>query len=239
MPSPQIKPIPLSQSFLYFAGFSLLLYLATSIGIPLFQSVTDLPLILGWFAMGGLVFIALFLLTLMLMKRDGFTLNWPSIQNRLRLHPLNKGDWLWVLIGIITVGAGMGAITYLFKSLGRPLATNPPFLAEYHGFDSGQEWFLLIWIVFFFFNIVGEEILWRGYLMPRQEMIHGRATWIVQGVLWTLFHMAFGPDLLIMLLPILFIQPWIVQKRKNTWIGIFIHGSINGPAFVMLSLGIL
>ena len=38
------------------------------------------------------------------------------------------------------------------------------------------------------FNIVGEELWWRGYIFPRQEKQHGRFTWVLHGLLWTLFH---------------------------------------------------
>jgi hypothetical protein len=30
-------------------------------------------------------------------------------------------------------------------------------------------------------NIAGEELWWRGYLLPRQEIVHGSSTWIVHG----------------------------------------------------------
>jgi len=39
--------------------------------------------------------------------------------------------------------------------------------------------------------------------------------------------------------PVLFIIPFVVQKRKNTWIGIIIHGVINGAAFLSISLGLI
>ncbi|SEL85374.1 CAAX protease self-immunity [Alkalibacterium putridalgicola] len=43
-------------------------------------------------------------------------------------------------------------------------------------------------LFFLFFNILGEEFWWRGYILPRQEIVHGQYTWILHGLLWTLFH---------------------------------------------------
>jgi len=76
-------------------------------------------------------------------------------------------------------------------------------------------------------------------ILPRQEVSFGKYAWIVQAIGWGLFHIAFGWQLLITLLPILFILPYIVQKRKNSWIGVLIHAAINGPSFVAISFGLI
>jgi len=52
-------------------------------------------------------------------------------------------------------------------------------------------------------------------------------------------HTHFGIQLLILLIPILFILPYAVQKTQNTWVGITIHALVNGPAFIMVSLGVI
>jgi membrane protease YdiL (CAAX protease family) len=96
-----------------------------------------------------------------------------------------------------------------------------------------------VWIPFFFFNIVGEELMWRGYILPRQELAFGRYAWVINALLWTVFHLFFGLHLLILLLPSLFIIPYTVYRRKKTLIGIITHALLNGPAFVFVALGIL
>ena len=42
-----------------------------------------------------------------------------------------------------------------------------------------------------------------------------------------------------MLLPLLYIEPYVVQKTQNTWTGVFLHGVINGPSFIAIALGII
>ncbi|MBN1898702.1 MAG: CPBP family intramembrane metalloprotease, partial [Spirochaetes bacterium] len=91
----------------------------------------------------------------------------------------------------------------------------------------------------FFFNIMGEELFWRGYIFPRQELAFKEKTWIIQGLLWTMFHIPFGWKLLVTVIPMIFIITYIVQKRKNTWVSIALHAIINGPAFIMISLGVI
>jgi membrane protease YdiL (CAAX protease family) len=43
----------------------------------------------------------------------------------------------------------------------------------------------------------------------------------------------------IVLMPISLISPYLVQKYKNTWIGVIIHGTGNLLVFVILIPGII
>jgi membrane protease YdiL (CAAX protease family) len=119
-----------------------------------------------------------------------------------------------------------------------PMDHQPPFMS-FEPLTPGRYWILLIWFPFWVLNIMGEEILWRGTMLPRQELAFGKWTWLFHGMGWGVFHIAFGWQLLITLLPILFVQSYVVQRRKNTWVGVIIHGVINGPTFLAIAFGIL
>jgi membrane protease YdiL (CAAX protease family) len=80
--------------------------------------------------------------------------------------------------------------------------------------SKGRYWFLLVWLPYWILNILGEEFIWRGVMLPRQELVFGKYTWIIHGFGWGLFHIAFGLKLLITLIPLIFIQSFIVQKQK-------------------------
>jgi membrane protease YdiL (CAAX protease family) len=154
---------------------------------------------------------------------------------------MGRGDWWWTLVGFIVIGITVGLIMFAGEwaaemGLISSFNTSPPFL-EFEPFGVGQHWMLLIWIPMFLLNIVGEELLWRGYILPRQELAHGKYAWVVNCVLWIVFHIAFGWSLIAMTLPLLIVIPYLVQKRANTWIGVILHGGINGPAFMAISLG--
>lgn len=56
---------------------------------------------------------------------------------------------------------------------------------------------------------------------------------------WGLFHIAFGWQLLLTLAPFLFILSYVVQKTKNSWVGVILHGGLNGPSFLAIALGLL
>lgn len=152
-------------------------------------------------------------------------------------------DWKFALGGllIIFIGTGliMGFSRLLYLKFSIPEIETTPSFMKFEPFQGKERLLLLVWLVMFFFNIFGEELLWRGYILPRQELALGQSAWILNSALWFVFHVAFGIDLLILLLPILIVLPWCVQKTGNTMVGIWIHGLMNGPMFVLVSLGVI
>ena len=54
--------------------------------------------------------------------------------------------------------------------------------------QSGDYLGLVLFTGLILFHVISEEVLWRGYALPRQELTHGRDTWWIHGLLWTGFH---------------------------------------------------
>lgn len=232
------------KTLLFFMASSILLYLATGYGINFSISKLGLMPMIAWFLNGGMVFIVLFSTVMILLKREQQALTFKIIKEKLNLKPLSKRDLLWTLIGILTISIfsmlimkGLSRLSELYPDKISP-SFSPPFL-EFHVLDKSQYYIFLIWIPFFFFNILGEELLWRGFILPRQNLNSDTANWTLNSLGWLLFHLAFGWKLVILLLPILIINPFIVQKTKNTWTGILIHGLINGSGFLLITLGVI
>ena len=103
----------------------------------------------------------------------------------------------------------------------------------------GHYWIVGAWIPFFVLNIGGEEFVWRSFVLPRQQAHFGRRAWLVNGILWWLFHAAFPWQVLFTLVPIALILPFIVQRRRSTWIGIVIHGAFGAAGFLVLAFGLV
>ena len=80
---------------------------------------------------------------------------------------------------------------------------------------------------------------WHGLLLPRQETAFGRRAWLVSGLGWLVFHVPFGPVILLTLWPTVFIIPYAVQRRQNTWIGVVVHAGLNGPGFLAVAFGLV
>ncbi len=83
------------------------------------------------------------------------------------------------------------------------------------------------------FNILGEEFFYRGWMLPRQELAFGKYAWLVNGTMFTFQHWM-QPFNFLAIWPGARFMAWVVQRRKNTWIGIFQHGLLNVVALVML-----
>ena len=72
--------------------------------------------------------------------------------------------------------------------------------------------------------MLGEELLFRGFLLPRMHRAFGRADWLANGVLFAAYHVH---------------VPWVMpsrcsthsilaypaQRYRSAWIGIIVHSS--------------
>jgi membrane protease YdiL (CAAX protease family) len=192
----------------------------------------------AWFAAGGLVFLLLLLAALLGACTENGDSKYKVITRRLRLRPLSASDWRVAAIALAAAITLTGVIYTQNAMIWPQLPTSPPFMPA-RKLEPAHYYLLVLWLPFFALNIVGEELWWRGYIQPRQEPVFGRSTWIVQGILHGLFHVSFGPGVLLVLLPVVFCIPWAVQRTRNTAVGIVVHGGINGPAFVAVNLGLL
>ena len=226
-------------SLAIFGTASIALILGTRLLIPALSAVTGLESVVFWFIVAGLgIFTPLLITAALILKREG-TLFQPGFwSGRLRFRHMNMGDWFWSLGAIIFIGAASSGVMKGLEIIVGPMEHQPPFIS-FEPLTPERYWILLIWVPFWVLNIMGEEILWRGTMLPRQELVFGKWTWLFHGIGWGVFHIAFGWQLLITALPALFFQSYVVQRRKNTWVGVIIHGVINGPTFLAIAFGVL
>ncbi|MCK4798115.1 MAG: CPBP family intramembrane metalloprotease, partial [Spirochaetes bacterium] len=158
----------------------------------------------------------------------------------LNIKSFKKKDWLYSIVGVLLVfiftGLIFGGSFLLNKYFNIRLLTTTPWFMEMNPFQGIEKLFLFIWLPMFFFNIVGEEMLWRGYIQTR---LSGKYSWLLCSLLWMIFHLPFGIDLIIMLIPVIIIIPYTFYRTQNTLVGIFIHGIYNGPLFIAVALGLI
>ena len=176
--------------------------------------------------------------SILILKREKYRINSNTWKNRLRFNRLTKNDLKWIFSGIVATGILSVGLMKLIEIIFGKFDVTPSFMA-FESLSAGRYWILLIWLPFWILNIMGEEILWRGVMMPRQEISFGRCVWIIQGLGWTLFHITMGYQLVIMLLPLMFIQSFIVYKTKKSWAGVIMHSLFNGPSFVAIAFGLV
>lgn len=235
----KLKPLGFVASYSIYFAAALLMFVLTKYAIPYLSNKTGLETILFWFIVGGFgIFTPLIVIGVLLLKSEGYKLSKSTITERLRFKKLTKQDVLWSIGGLVLVMVISGGLMKLIELVVGKIDTSPPFMA-FEPLSQGRYWLLAIWAPYWILNILGEEFFWRGVMMPRQELVFGKNTWIIHGIGWGLFHIAFGWQLLITLIPLIFIQSYIVQKTKNSWVGVIMHGGLNGPSFIAIALGLI
>jgi len=235
----KIKGLGLINSFVIFGIASLALILETQFLIPFLSNYTGYEPIIFWLIVAGLgIFFPLVLTAYFIIRMEGLTFSKVTWRDRLRFRKMNSGDWFWSIGGMVLIGICSVIVRKLIVHFVGPVDSKPVWM-DFEPLTPGRYWILALWFPYWIFNIFGEEILWRGVLLPRQEIVFGKNTWLIHGLLWGIFHIAFGWHILLTVVPILFIQSYIVQKRKNSWIGVVIHALVNGPSFIAISFGYL
>jgi membrane protease YdiL (CAAX protease family) len=229
-------PMGLLTTTMVFGVFSLLLWLTVVAAIPWLRDAFGVPPIIGWYLSGTvLVLLPILIFGSVMAWRELPVQRLSEWRKRLRLVPMNRGDVIWTIVGFLVIAIASAAILGLARYLVSGFQPSPRFLAQSPGWHV---WVFAAWIPLFITNILGEELCWRGYVLPRQEATMGRLAWLGNGIPWCLFHWSFGWPILVMLLPITLLLPWIVQRRRNTWIGIVIHAVFNSTGFILATSGV-
>ena len=198
-----------------------------------------------------------FALAMIIVYREEGDLRWSTIRRRLWLNTprdpktgaTRRKLWLW-LIPIITMLAVSESV--IAPVLNRLWVSVLPFVAEPSSFamDSllgspevqaqlaGAWWFLGLFLLMGVFNILGEEFLFRGVLLPKMEGVFGKWDWAANGVLMGAYHWH---------------QPWMIpggiisgvfffalpaKRFRSTWMA-FISHSIQIVIFGFLILGLV
>lgn len=242
--APTLRPMGLWLSLLYFGLPALLMRLSLYHFLPWLVRAG-----LNQFEAAAVALTAptavLFALPFGLYQAEGRPVTWRGLAERFRLRRLTRRDWLWTAAGFLLAFLGTGALgatslllirtlpaitppawfpAFLNPQVTANISTLPAALEAAAGSPLHGNWgIILLLFIPLFFNVFGEELWWRGYILPRQELAHGRWTWILHAGLWLLFHMPVYPWRLLDLLPYCLVISFVAQRTKNTWPGIIIH----------------
>jgi membrane protease YdiL (CAAX protease family) len=229
-------PVPRSSlaDALVFLGGGVLVAGVVDLGVPGLTDAGVDPLAAWMLLAMPLVFVPIIAAGCLLVRAEGVRQSWGD---RLRLRRLRAADGAWGLAGLVCIAAGSVAMMALCSELG--LDPNPPFARDLSPLVGRRWWILGVFVVYWPINILGEEFVWRGVLLPRMEARFGARAWLVNGALWGTFHVAFGAGNLLVLVPTLVCVPLIAQRRRSTWLAVLLHAGLSGPGFVAISLGIV
>jgi membrane protease YdiL (CAAX protease family) len=251
---PALRPIGIGSAILYF-GIPSAVFSASILGV--------LPWLIRRGSSPFLVFNVTFGLPLALMlaaaiaayKLEGRPWSWPSFGERMRLGRPDTAGWLWTGALCVFALVGHWLTDWTAPILSRvQLYTAPQEFStfsrqlfggggEFLGIHLAGQWWVLVYFVVLLLglNIFGEELWWRGYILPRQERANGSLAWIVNGTLWAAFHIFYHTTLFsfVAMLPGTLAVAFVAQRTRNTWPGIVGHTVMNGAIPVMIARGIL
>jgi membrane protease YdiL (CAAX protease family) len=247
----KVKPMTFGVSLWFFGIPAILLVPTVYVAIPYLGTLGFSE----YMSYALSFFIYLILMTVAALaayQLEGNPLTWSAFKERFRLLPMTGHDWLWTTMLFAVVGAAY----MLFADVSRAMVAHgwlplPAYIPRVIDprlswmlettntplWKTTQDWWasVIITVPLLFANIIGEEFWWRGYILPRQELALGKFTWLVHGILWTLFHAIKYWDWLA-LLPICLGIAYMAQHLKNTWPGIITHFILNATSMTLLFL---
>jgi CAAX protease family protein len=179
-------------------------------------------------------------LVVILLMRERRDPSWTNVRDRLWLRPPQTASrrggrlWWWVLVFALA----LAALDMLPFGPSGPDGRN---FGHFLESDAGQAtfhhaWWLYALVAFELFlnTVIGEELLFRGLLLPRMGKAFGRADWIVNGALFGIYHLH---------------EPWVIpnaiatgfltagpsKRFRSSLMGIAIH-SVESVFFLVVLL---
>lgn len=183
-----------------------------------------------------------FALVVVLVRQELGGLQWPRVREALWLLPPrdpNSGRvggrvWWWALLFVALFG-----IWALVPAIPGP---SPRDFPEFVGGDRGEEffsgawgWFAVLLVLSLFNTVLGEELLFRGLLLPRMRGAFGKWDWFANGVLFALYHLHQPWSIPSTLVDGPFLIAYPSRRFQSTWMGIIVHSSqqVVGMSFVL------
>ncbi|MEO6714700.1 MAG: CPBP family intramembrane glutamic endopeptidase [Mycobacteriales bacterium] len=193
---------------------------------------------------GGLVW--QFVLVVGLVGVEQRSVRWSTVRGALWLRPPRSprtgrtgGRLWWLLVPLILALGAQEVIPMVGHPANRDLAL---FLESTSGrqFLSGSwGWFAVIAAMLVFNTVLGEELLFRGFLLPRMAGAFGRADWFANGVLFAAYHLH-TPWVIPAALLDTFILSYPSRRLRSAWMGIAVHSAqslVIGALVLTLAAG--
>ncbi len=171
-----------------------------------------------------------FVLVVVLVVAEQRTLRWSALRDALWLNSPRSpttgrrgGRLWWVLVPMTVIFAAelvVPAPAPVARDLGAILGSP----AGEAWLSGAWGWFAVVLVLVIFNTVLGEELLFRGYLLPRMEGRFGRWAWLVNGVAFAGYHLH---------------TPWVIpgalldslalsypsQRYRSAWLGIIVHST--------------
>jgi len=172
-----------------------------------------------------------FVLVLILIRREQGSLRWSILKDALWLHAPRRPrtgrrmGWAWLIVVPLILGL---AAEEKLPTLPTPATRDLGLFLESEAgqtFLSGNWGWLAIMVALFVFNtVLGEELLFRGLLLPRMQGVFGRSDWAANGVLFAVYHLH-TPWVIPQAFLDTFFLAYPSKRYRSALIGIAVHSA--------------
>src|SRR5262245_50018956 len=186
-----------------------------------------------------------FVLVMSLVWLEQRSLRWSTLRQALWLRSPRSpssgrvGGKLWLILIPLAL---LFALEEFFPAVSPPTDRD---LGAFFDTDAGQSfisgnwgWFGLILLLFAFNTVLGEELLFRGLLLPRMNRVFGRGDWAANGVLFAGYHLHTPWMMPATLLIDTFAIAYPSKRYQSAWIGIAVH-SVQSVFFAVILLALV
>lgn len=178
------------------------------------------------------------ILAYLILRREVVPFTWPNVKRRLWLNPplhpvTNEPSW-WLLAWTVPVGGAL-----LMWDQIDPLAwlnnqwvaafpmLRPPEYALIENLAEpavGQWWLLGVLLILIVFNyVLGEELIFRGVLLPKMYGTFGKWAFVANGILFSAYHIHLIWALPSQIILRDWIYAWASQRYRSYWVSALIH----------------
>jgi membrane protease YdiL (CAAX protease family) len=172
-----------------------------------------------------------FVLVLILTRRELGGLQWSRVRDALWLRSprdpktgrVGGRVWWWLLLFIFIFG--------LETALPGQTGPSTRDFGEFISSDAGKEffrgawgWFAVVIVLAVFNTVLGEELLFRGLLLPRMKGVFGKYDWVANGVLFAVYHLH-TPWVIPAALVDIFALAYPSRRFQSAWMGIIVHSA--------------
>jgi uncharacterized protein len=179
-----------------------------------------------------------FVLVMALVRREQGSLRPSVLRDALWLRAPRapktgrRGGKLWLVVVPLIVASAVEGLLVIPGPGARDFV-------EFLGSDAGEDflagawgWFAIIAVLVVFNTVLGEELLFRGYLLPRMNGRFGRRDWVANGVFFAAYHLH-TPWVIPTTLLDTFILSYPSKRYRSALIGVAVH---SAQSIVVLGL---
>ena len=173
-----------------------------------------------------------FVLVVALVGFEQRNLRWTTMRDALWLRaPRNPktgrrgGKLWWIVVPLVVALAAEEFIPQFAHPVNRDLGTFLGTSAGHVFMHGAWGWFALILVLLTFNTVLGEELLFRGFLLPRMNGAFGDRDWIANGILFAGYHLHEPWVIIPSAIVDTFVLAGASKRYRSAWIGIAVHSA--------------